>query len=288
MVRIRLQQQIANRLAAFLRRGHGANRSDHWTRYDSLNRIRVEGEWVIVEAGPGFDSEYELNFRSPRLRERAAWLWHRVTGKHDLKRYQSAYRKLWSEDLLRLHSPHQVIAHDYMRRMPFKNVSNYLEIGAGTGYLAALAHERWGARVTIIDLLEILPLGFLFLHARFPGASVRFPHESGQATFTFLTSAEQVPDNSVDLAVNTASFGEMRPEQIAYYFRELRRAVTPAGCLFTVNREEKWMDGAPIRFAEYPWSSADVDLSYGPSPLYALTQPENRMLVRICRLAKQV
>jgi hypothetical protein len=55
---------------------------------------------------------------------------------------------------------------------------------------------------------------------------------------------------------------------------------------FTVNREEKLMDGEPIRFADYPWLPDDTDLAVGPSNLHELTQPQNRMLMRLTRLAK--
>lgn len=46
------------------------------------------------------------------------------------------------------------------------------------------------------------------------------------------------------------------------------------------------MDGEPIRFADYPWLPDDTDLAVGPSNLHELTQPQNRMLMRLTRLAK--
>jgi len=60
-----------------------------------------------------------------------------------------------------------------------------------------------------------------------------------------------------------------------------------AGSLFfTVNREEKIMDGKPIRFADYPWSPDDEVLVEGPSKFHQFIQPQNRMLMRLARLAE--
>lgn len=286
MVAIELEAKVAERLNAFLRSGSTAIRSDHWSRYGGLSQIRIEGNHAVLSAGAGFDSEYELSFRGPSLRERVGSAWRSLGGTNDLRRYRDAYSALWSEQPAEAYSPHQIIAQHYMRLLDSHRPQSYLEIGAGTGYLAALVYGKWQAPITVIDLPEILPFGFLYLHSRFPDVPFVLPHESGPAIFKFLLSGDSVPDNSIDLAVNTASFGEMRPEQIADYFRLLRRALKPKGLLFTVNRERKVMDGVPIRFAEYPWSHHDVDLLYEPSRLHAMTQPQNPMLVRLCHLAK--
>jgi hypothetical protein len=58
-----------------------------------------------------------------------------------------------------------------------------------------------------------------------------------------------------------------------------------AACFSTVNREEKLMDGRPVRYAEYPWSPRDIDLLAESSKMHQLVQ-ENRMLMRLTRLAK--
>jgi SAM-dependent methyltransferase len=209
-----------------------------------------------------------------------------VLGRSDLDKTRRAYQALWSEPPADGESPHAVIAQHYMRLLREHPARSYLEIGAGTGYLAALVRNAWRARITIVDLPEILPLGFLYLHRRFPEATFTLPGEPGPADFTFLTSGDGIAPDSVDLAVNTASFGEMTPETIAGYFRILRRVVRPGAVFFTVNREQKVMDGQPIRFSDYPWSAHDVDLAAGRSELHHLLHPQNRMLMRLTRLAK--
>jgi SAM-dependent methyltransferase len=283
---IELTRRVAERLGRFLQQQGPAARSDHWRHFGGLNRVRVEGIRAIVSAGAGFDSEYELNFRRPSLRERAGRIARSVLGRSDLDKTRRAYEALWSAPPAASESPHAVIAQHYMRLLREYPARSYLEIGAGTGYLAALVRDAWRARITIIDLPEILPLGFLYLHKRFPEATFVLPGEPGPADITFLTTGDGIAADSVDLAVNTASFGEMTSETIAGYFQILRRVVRPGGLFFTVNREQKVMDGQPIRFADYPWSDRDVDLAAGRSEMHHLLQPQNRMLMRLTRLAK--
>jgi SAM-dependent methyltransferase len=286
MLTLTLSPPVADRLARFLEHQGPAVRSDHWRHFGALNRVRVKGGHVIVSAGAGFDSEYELNFRRPSLRQRAGRIVRAALGRSDLDKTRKAYEALWSAQPAPAESPHAIIAQHYMRLVRQHPARTYLEIGAGTGYLAALVREAWKARVVVVDLPEILPLGFLYLHTRFPQATFALPGEPGPADFTFLTSGDAIAANSVDLAVNTASFGEMTPETIAGYFGLLRRVLRPDGLFFTVNREEKIMDGRPIRFADYPWLPADVDLASGPSEIHQLLHPQNRLLMRLTRLAK--
>lgn len=286
MLTLTLAPAVADRLARFLEQRGPAVRSDHWRNFGALNRVRVKGVRAIVSAGAGFDSEYELNFRRPSLKQRAGRIVRSALGRSDLDRSRRAYEKLWSVPPPPAESPHAIIAQHYMQILRPYPAGNYLEIGPGTGYLAALVREAWAARITVIDLPEILALGFLYLHTRFPHATFALPGEPGPADFTFHTSGEAVPADSVDLAVNTASFGEMTPETIVGYFSVLRRVIKPAGLFFTVNREEKVMDGRPVRFAEYPWSPRDIDVLSGPSEMHQLVQAQNRMLMRLTRLAK--
>jgi len=209
-----------------------------------------------------------------------------LIGRNDLRRHAAAFASAWGEAAGPALSPHQIIARNYMKLLDGQRAQTYLEIGPGTGYLAELVRRAWRAKLIVMDLPEILPLGFLYLHTRFPDASFGLPGESADADMVFLTDGERLPDDCADLAVNTASFGEMRPELIARYFALLRRVLRPGGVFLTVNREEKQMDGVPIRFREYPWLLEDEDLLYTQSALHAAVQPQSPMLVRLCRLAK--
>jgi SAM-dependent methyltransferase len=287
LLRIQLAPAVADRLARFIANAEASTRSGHWERYARLNKVRIEGDCAVVSAGAGFDSEYAFNFRHPSVKQRAgAWL-RRVAGRSDLQKYRKAYVRVWSASAPPVHSPHQILAFNYMRYLEPYRAGRYLEIGCGTGYLAAMVRRAWKASVTLIDLPEILPLGFLYMHRCFPDATFALPGEDALgAEMTFLTSGVALAADSFDLAVNTASFGEMPKTVIAGYFRLLRRVLKPGALFFTVNREEKWMDGVPIRFKEYPWLPEDDDLLFVRSPLHDFTQPQNPMLMRLTRLAK--
>ena len=160
-----------------------------------------------------------------------------------------------------------------------------------------------------MDLPEIIPFSCLYLNKIFPNAQFLLPNEANSEAISGFTSGfvflcpdqlELVQDQSVDFAVNTASFGEMMPHQIGEYFHFLRRVMADNGMFFTTNRVEKWMNkvgdelekntaesGVAIRFHEYPWSGDDEDLFFHLSEFHTVLHPENPMFTRLTRLARQ-
>ncbi len=297
-------------------------RSNHWMHYGGRNRIEVDERAGVARlaAGAGFDGSFELNFRGRTLRERLGYAWRLLRGRNDDQLHRSAFLAQWHDGEAKLAAaarilgapmvPQKVLACHYLEllspALAKKSPGAYLEIGAGSGYLAALVHERYRAGVTLIDLPEILPFSFLFLHARFPDVPYVLPNEAQPldhapgARFVFLTpdAAQNLGGATFDLAVNTASFGEMLPEQVAEYFGLLRRVLRAEGLFFTVNREEKWMNdpaaplesnrpgrGVAVRFDEYPWRPGDRDLLHETSAIHARLQPQSPMQVRLCHLA---
>jgi hypothetical protein len=325
MVKLRLDQKVIERLAAFLQSGPSpAPRSNHWRHFSRLNHITadvLDGS-VTFSAGAGFDSDYEFNFRRYSLRETVGKYWRRTKGTDTEARFSDAFASLWpngspvsrSDAERALGSPmtaHKILATHYasllLPSIPDKPRMTYVEIGPGAGYLAALIHRFRPGLVIAIDLPEILPFSFLALHRAFPHSPFWLPNEMSGSPLelpdqglVFLTTgqARQLPDACMNLGVNTASFGEMLPEHVANYFALLRRITKPTGLFFTCNRVEKWMDresaalsnnvpgrGIPIRFDRYPWLQQDQDLFFGPSAFHAMVQPENPTLQRLCRLA---
>jgi SAM-dependent methyltransferase len=290
-----------------------------------MNRLVVSGArgTVRFEAGAGFDSEYELNYREATLRERVTHVWRTLTGRDDDRRFTQAFSKIWgseapilleaARDVLREPlTAHKVLAAHYFNRIrPYLIPAaplRYLEIGAGSGYLAALVHHHLGASIIVIDLPEILPFSLFLLRRLFPSVEVHLPNETfavgaeSAPRFFFLTpdDTDRIPDGSIDLAVNTASFGEMLPEQIRSYFRLLRRTQTPEGLFFTANRAEKLMEAGQtgsavqldrrpiaVRFKDYPWCGDDRDVFYALSDFHALVQPQYPVYSRLCRLAQR-
>lgn len=325
MVKLQLPGPTVKRLADFLRSGSGNTpRSGHWQHFSDLNRISVESATGTVEfsAGAGFDSEYELNFRVRTIAETIARRWLDFRSLNPDSRFSKAFFKLWLDNpvidartaagLLRPPmTAHKFLAAHYanllLPSLPVNGKTTYVEIGPGSGYLAALIHHYRPGRLILIDLPEILPYSFLLLHRLFPdrpfllpneleGDPVRLPDEG----FIFMTSdqADQLPDQCVDIGVNTASFGEMLPDLVTHYFTLLRRIIKTDGLFFTCNRVEKWMSkedrasesvarqfGHPMRFDNYPWLPSDRDVFYGKSEFHEIVQPQNPALHRLCRLA---
>jgi len=325
MVRFRLSETTARRLADFLREKlSAATRSEHWQHFSGLNRIRVDPDRneAIFDAGAGFDSSYELNFRSrsPTENLTQCWLWLR--GVNPDIRFSRAFSGLWPGNppvdasraaglLGKPLSAHKFLAAHYanllLPLLPATASTSYVEIGPGSGYLAALIHRHRPGRLILIDLPEILPYSFLLLHRIFPDSPFMLPNElegspiqMPEQGFVFMTpdQAKRLPDRCMDIGVNTASFGEMLPDLVANYFALLRRIAKPDGLFFTCNRIEKWMDEAGssagetsrspkhcLRFENYPWSPMDRDLLYGPSAFHDVVQPGSPMMQRLCHLA---
>jgi len=324
LTRVALQKEGADRLAEYLDSSarFAANRTDHWKHFANLSSIRVDlsNSHVELHAGAGFDSEFEHNFRSRSIREIGSEAFRRIAGRSVLATYLAAFKKIWQgttaidldaalKVLGRPASPHKILAAHYANRLlPHLAESRslcYLEIGAGSGYLAALMYRLRALRLIVVDLPEIIPYSFVYLTQRYPRASYALPNEVarkgkvGSPDFLFLTpdQIDTVPDACVNLSVNTASFGEMLPEQIREYFRFLRRVMAPGGLFFTVNRVEKRMSRAgekhgngereiPVRFNEYPWLPGDRNIDFAPSDFHALVQPDP-LLSRLCELERR-
>lgn len=326
MIRFNLAPPVCRRLAEFLKcNSVPAARSGHWQHFSGLNRIRVDlsRNEALLEAGAGFDSSYELNFRPRSLAERLAHCWLNLRGLNPDTRFSRAFFELWpgkppvdariAADLLgKPLTAHKFLAAHYanllLPALPATASTSYVEIGPGSGYLAALIHRHRPGRLILIDLPEILPYSFLMLHRIFPDSPFLLPNELEgnpvqlpDSGFVFLTADQsgRLPDHCMDIGVNTASFGEMLPGLVAGYFTLLRRIARPDSLFFTCNRVEKWMDDARdgrataaaqtsgywLRFDGYPWSRRDRDVFYGPSAFHDLVQPQNPMMQRLCQLA---
>lgn len=301
----------------------GTVRTSHWAMYGARNRISFlpARSRIGFDGGAGFDGFYPLNFGPGKLFEWARQQWTLWNTRQARRLFNRAFLATSAGGTLDLDgvtgqlgkplTPHKALAAYYFNliqpHLPAQPELNYLEIGAGSGYLAALLHKTRNCKTVIIDLPEIIPFSFLYMNRLFPQAVFQLPNEardanaiSRTADFVFLTpdQCSLLPDCSIDLAINTASFGEMLPQQIAVYFGLLRRVMNKEGLFFTCNRVEKQMQNyepestaaeseAPmvIRFADYPWKTSDTDLLFGPSKFHKVIQPENPMLQRLCHLA---
>jgi len=159
------------------------------------------------------------------------------------------------------------VLHSHLRNHKIEFV---LEIGPGEGVLAIALHQLFGWRFVFVDLPEVAAITFAMISYYAPDAIVVLPHEVEQINFQskadfVLLVPEQVgliPDCSVDLAINMASFQEMTYSLIARYFGLIERSLKPGGFFYCLN-ETKFMrhrNGEQIEFGKFPWSPLFRDL----------------------------
>ena len=64
---------------------------------------------------------------------------------------------------------------------------------------------------------------------------------------------KQLPNNSIDVFINTRSFMEMNTETVKFYFSQIHRTINKAGIFYCVNRYEKKTSGDTIKIKKFPF-----------------------------------
>lgn len=110
-----------------------------------------------------------------------------------------------------------------------------LEIGSGYGRLAQVFHELGAGKFIIVDIAPALFLAQMYLHAVYPSArffdfrsferfeDVQREYEEAQFVFLSPNQIDQLPENSVDLAININSFMEMTLQAVDHYMGSIDR-----------------------------------------------------------------
>ena len=229
-------------------------------------------------------SPYRINFK--RLKEKAG-----IIGSiGDMQRNYFAKNKYKITDHIVRTYYYYNILHGHM---DLSRIKTTLEIGAGNGNLLSLLYKFTNnATIIDIDLPEILPYAILYISNLFPKAKILMPHEAksnkfDHYKFVFLTPKQihMIEDNSVDLAINTNSFQEIRHDQIEDYYQLIQRCGKNDSYFFTSNRVEKIPCSPdsyeketfelPVRFSEYPWNPNNKTLIYEICKLTRLCQLDN-------------
>ena len=234
-------------------------------------------------------SPYWMNFEEISLANKSS------SSIHDLKKFGQKHGKYNLHTFTILSNYYFNILNCYM---PLEKAESIVEIGAGNGNLLTLFFQKLNnVRLVDVDLPETIAVASVFLADMFPNAKMLLPHEAKNADFSkydfvFLTpnQVHLLPDDSVDLIVNTDSFQEMTHEQIADYFRLVQRIAKNKGHFFTRNRVEKLPlasnssvckgPSAPLpnRFAEYPWVDSNETILYETCKLSQLVKTTNSMI----------
>lgn len=260
-------------------------------------KAEVLGEW-----GKGYDPRIGSYARDPGIKDRFFMLLSRkveslarkLRGRVAKKTlYKKAYDKfcfdaslpegegLYSHDIFRVGEncafhPHIIRMFSYFS-MLFEYCKNFteedrvMEIGAGSGILGMLFHNRFKSKHIIVDLPEMVGFSSAMVATFLPEVKILLPNEISDAAsfegaqFIFLTpdQTNMLSDNSVSLSVNIHSFMEMKAEEIKGYFHLIKRVSRSGGLFFTENRYEKvpgFGDVEKRRFFDYPWDKENEDI----------------------------
>ena len=63
---------------------------------------------------------------------------------------------------------------------------------------------------------------------------------------------EKLPNNFIDVFINTRSFMEMNIETVNFYFSQIHRIINETGIFYCVNRYKKKTSGDTIKFKNFP------------------------------------
>ncbi|MCH7562973.1 MAG: putative sugar O-methyltransferase [Gemmatimonadetes bacterium] len=168
------------------------------------------------------------------------------------------------------------------------SVERYLEIGAGNGNLASFFAHDGRARITIINLPEVVLFSSCYLKSIFPNATVLLPHEvpstlteqdldSTDLLFLVPSQSSTLPRRAFDMVTNTSSMQEMTTEQIGAYFELVQDVAKDGGLWCNVNRAEKFVSRTekPVRAFEFPYRPGNQVLMSQVDPFLRLVQPDN-------------
>ena len=131
------------------------------------------------------------------------------------------------------------------------------EVGPGSGLFSGLIHSKKNTVNILIDIPSVLLTSISLLFTLFPKKKFILPNEISDYDdfknydFIFLTpnQIDLIPDNYVDLGINTQSFQEMEKHEIRNYLIFFNRVIGNNKHFFTSNRVKKVNN-----FFSYPWS----------------------------------
>ena len=130
------------------------------------------------------------------------------------------------------------------------SIKTILEIGPGNGNFASIMWNDWSPKkVILIDLPETLSTTYTFISSLFPNAKIVLPNEiegrhiPKDADFILLIpkQIDIIQNDSIDFAINTHSFQEMKHAQIEAYFKLIQRVVRETGYFLLVIELKKFL-----------------------------------------------
>jgi len=151
-----------------------------------------------------------------------------------------------------------IATQDITNHMPFmKEQRNViLDIGTGYGALPAILKNYMPNSCHILtDLPEVIVFASYYIKYNFPDKKIALLSDIDTRMEDFETlikeydfiilpskAIEKIPDESVDLVVNTASLGFLSQEYLSYYMGHIDRLLKVEGYLYSINKTDtcKW------------------------------------------------
>ncbi len=185
-----------------------------------------------------------------------------------------------------------------------KEIKTVVEIGAGSGIFLSLIKDAYPQSTMVdIDLPESIAHAIVFISKLYPNAKMLLPNEEltqniGEYDFIFRTpdQIKDIPDQIVDLSINTMSFMEMNHSSVESYLSDIQRWSKSGAYLFSSNRVEKIpyskvtidnLETVEANYeADYPWRDNETIL-LETDKLVRLTSLDNAM-IRVQKILKSI
>ena len=148
---------------------------------------------------------------------------------------------------------HTMIVNDIINHITFDNKKRNVVVDIGSGYGGLdrlLSYYIPNSCFILVDLPETLLLTSYFIEANFPNKKIALlsdiiddldEFELLVLEYDFIIVppyvVEKIPNESVDLVVNSASLGFMDQEYVNYYLGYIARMLKPLGYFYSLNKE---------------------------------------------------
>jgi putative sugar O-methyltransferase len=143
--------------------------------------------------------------------------------------------------------------HDLITNIDLNTSKRKLIVDIGSGYGGLdrlLSFYAPNSCFVMVDLPETLLISSYYIEANFPNKKVALlsdiidrldDFETLVVEYDFIiippSIVQKIPNQSVDLVVNTASLGFMETEYVEFYLTEIERILQPLGYFYSLNKE---------------------------------------------------
>ena len=240
----------------------------------SINNIFFNNSPIFLSHQKAFD--LTMNNKQSRGKKQLDF---NIKTKHKIFRN---FKEIKKENLFKnfdfdyYETKHYYLLNVLRTQIDFGKINNILEIGGGSGHFSILINSYHKNVKTYIDvdIPETIIFNICFLMYFFPEKRFLLPNEANgkniyDYNFVYLTPEQinSIKEDSIDLSINCASFGEMIKKDISIYFDLIQQSSKNNAYFFNHNRVHKNPEGQdeeinkslePNIFSEYPYRKNNI------------------------------